>query len=170
MAGVKLVRANIRIRAHYPEAFADFNAPKAAELNDPKFGFNIACTMSDDFNINQTASETDDTMTPCDESANETPLNENYEVSFDVFRDRVLTAVGSYNTSFNLFKAAGCPFVISKGLGKPQDALYVVGDPVNLYGVVTLNPEDIMDDKSMLMLGARFRTTGDLLIEHEVLS
>lgn len=168
MAGVKLLRANVRIRAHYPEVFEDFKNPKASELNDPKYGWNIACTMSDDYNINQTASETDDGMTPCDEAAVETPISENYEISFDVYRDRDITAQGNFNKAFDLFKAAGCPFVISKGLGKPNSEPYAIGDPVNLYGGVTINPEDIMDDGSMLMLGARFRYTGDLLIEHEV--
>lgn len=168
MAGVKLLRPNVRIRAHYPEAFEDFYNPTAAELNDPKFGFNITCGMTDDYTLNQTASETDTGMTPCDESEVANPTSQNYEVSFDFYRDLDITANGLYNQNFNLFKAAGCPFVISKSLGKPQNDPYVAGDVVSLYGVVTIAPEDILSDREMIFIGARFSYTGEVLIEHEV--
>lgn len=168
MAGQKLLRPNVRIRAHYPEAFAVFSAPKAAELNDTAFGFNIGCATTDDYTLNQTASETDSAMSPCDATEVSTPTTPNYEVSLDFWRDTDRAATGLFNKAFDLFKVAGCPFVFSKSLGRAQNASYVVGDIVSLYGTVTLSPEEIMGDGEMLMLGARFRPTGDLLIEYKV--
>ena len=168
MAGQKLLRPNVRIRAHYPEAFANFSAPTAAELNDPKFSFNIGCASTDDYTLNQTASETDSSMSPCDATEVQVKKSENYEVSLDFWRDKDINAAGLFNKAFDLFKVAGCPFVFSKSLGRAQNAPYVVGDVVSLYGTVTLSPEEIMGDGELLMLGGRFRATGDLLVEYEV--
>ena len=164
----KLLRANVKITAHYPEAFADLANPKVLELNNPDLGFNISCAIEDSYTLNQTDSDTDDSMSICDIGNVENPTFINYEASLDGFRDADITANGVYNLFWRLFKAEGVPFVLVKRIGKPNTEAYAVGDYVSLFGVETDNPADLVEDTSMIRLGARFKPTGAVNINHVV--
>lgn len=169
--GEKLLRANVRVLAAYPEAFANPEAPTAAELNDQfVYGtnedamvFNIACAITDDgYTANVTDSETDDTRTICDVGQVQTPTFSTYEVSLDALRDAVVTDNGVFNLFFDLFKGIDRPFIIVTSVGKESDAPFAIGDDVTLFGVTTDNPIDVVDDNSLLKFGARFKNTGDV--------
>jgi hypothetical protein len=178
MAGEKLLRANVQILAAYPEAFADLASPTAAELNDQfAFGtnedalvFNISCAILDDYTLNMTDSETDDSISICDIGNVSTPTFYNYEASLDGFRDRSVTDNGVFNLFFDLFKGVDRPFVLIKRIGKGQNATYLTNgsDVVSMFSVNTDYPIDLVEDNTMLQFGARFKTTGDVNINYSV--
>lgn len=167
MANQKLLRANVTIAWAYPEAFADPTAPTAAELNGPMV-FNISCAIEDTYELNQTDSDTDDSISICDIGNVSTPTFRNYTGSLDFFRDRDLTANGVYNLAFRLAKAIDVPVILVKRIGKANDEVFAIGDTVSLYSFTTDNPVDLVEDTSMIRIGARFKPTGGINTNYEV--
>ena len=170
MANRKVLRGNVRIVAAYPEAFADPANPTADELNDTDFVKDISCAIEDGYTLNMTDSDTSDSRSICDIGQVETATFENYEASLDGFRDEDPEAVGYYNTFFNLFKAPDVPFILIKRIGVDQTEPFSIGDVISMYAVETDYPEDIIEDGSEIMLGARFRASGGLNVNYEVVS
>lgn len=172
MANTKMLRPNTRIDAFYPEAFADLATPKVAELNSTTLGFNITCAVLDDYTLNLTDSETDDSMSVCDVGNVETPTFFNYEAEINGFRqDRSGTFTGSvYETFWELFKTVDLPYVLVKRVGKKADQPYAIGDIISLYAFKTDYPVDIMGDGDMLQFGARFKAIGKVNTQYKVVS
>lgn len=180
MANEKLMRANFTVLAAYPEAFADPANPTAAELNDQftydpadkfKKVFNISCALVDDSSIpTVTDSETNDERTICTIGNVENPTFTTYEVSMDAFRDKNVDDQGVFNLFFNLFNSLDRPYYIITRVSKPSDAPFLTdgSDDIKMFGVNTDNPIDLIDDGSMLKFGARFKNTGNVLINYRV--
>jgi len=173
----KLLRGNITVLAAYPEAFANAKAPTSEELNDlfdattnpDGMVFDISCAITDDsYSINVTDSDTDDTRTICQIGQVQNPTFQNYEVSFDVLRDKDITAQGVFNLAFNLFIAPDRPFWIITRIGAPHGTPAAVGQDIKMFGVTTDNPVDIVDDNTMLKFGPRFKNTGELLVNYRL--
>lgn len=180
MANEKLLRANVTILAAYPEAFANPAAPTAAELNDQfAYGtnedgmvFNISCAILDDYTLNMTDPETDDSMSICDIGNVATPTFDTYEASLDGFRDKSVTDNGVFNMFHDLFLTPDRPFYLIKRIGKANNAPFLTdgSDSISSYGVNTDYPVDIVEDNAMLQMGARFKTNGNLLLNYKVVS
>ncbi|SRR5690625_3992127 len=168
MANRKVLRGNVRIVAAYPEAFADPANPTADELNNADFVHDISCAIEDDYTLDMTDPDTSDSRSICDIGQVETPTFDNYEASLDGFRDADPAAEGYYNLFFNLFKAPDIPYILIKRIGVGQREEFTVGDIISMYTVETDYPEDVVEDGSEIMLGARFRPVGGLNINHEV--
>jgi hypothetical protein len=168
--GQKLLRANVGIYAAYPEAFANPATPTAAELNaqfvytttETAMVFNISCAILDDYTLNMTDSDTDDSLSICDVGNVESPTFQNYEASLDGFRDKSLTDTGVFNLFRELFQGVDNPFWLIKRIGKAQNAAFAIGDTISMYGVNTDYGVDLVEDNTMLQWGARFKTTGNL--------
>lgn len=169
MAGNKLLRANVRIDVAYPEAFLNLATPTVAELNGPMV-FNISCAIEDTYELNQTDSDTDDSISICDIGNVSTPTFRNYAGSLDLFRDKSLTDNGVFNLAFNKLKAIDVPVILIKRIGKLQSLPHAVGDIVSLYSFTTDNPVDLVEDTSMIRLGARFKPTGGILTNYTVVA
>lgn len=176
MAFQKLLRGNVTILAAYPEAFADWTHPTAAELNarfaygtnEDALVFDVSCAILDDYTLNMTDPETDDSISICDIGEVSSPTFDNYEASLDGFRDKSLTADGVFNLFWNLFKGPDRPYFLVKIIGPAQGSDIQIGDVVSLYGVNTDFPVDLVEDNTMLQLGARFKTNGLLNINYRV--
>lgn len=176
MAFQKVLRGNVKIVAAYPEAFADPAAPTAAELNDlfvystneDGMVFDISCAILDDYTLNMTDPDTDDTISICDIGNVETPTFDNYEASLDGFRDESVTDAGLYNLFFDLFKGVDRPFYLIKRIGPGQAEPFAVGQDISVYGVNTDYPVDVVDDNAQLQFGARFKNTGELNTNYEI--
>lgn len=173
----KLLRSNITVLAAYPEAFADPSRPTAAELNDlwhvtsNKTGmvFNISCAIADDgFTANVTDSDTDDSRTICTVGQQQNPTFEQYEVSFDAFRDKSITDPGLFNLFFNLFRGPDCPMWIITRIGEMNNKPFAKDQDIKMFGVNTDYPVDIVDDNAMIKFGARFKNTGEVLINYRI--
>lgn len=178
MAFTKLLRGNVTILAAYPEAVADWSAPTAAELNDifvygtneDAMVFDISCAVTDDYTLNMTDPETDDTLTICDIGNVENPTFDNYEASLDTLRDVSVTDNGVYNIPFDLFKGVDRPFMLIKRIGYSNNprAAFAAGQEISVYGVTTDYPLDLVEDGTPIMFGARFKNTGELAVNIEV--
>lgn len=176
--GQKVLRANVGIYAAYPEAFANPAAPTSAELNaqfvyttaESNMVFNISCAILDDYTLNMSDSDTDDSISICDIGNVESPTFQNYEVSLDGFRDSSLSAVGVFNLFHELFMGVDNPFYIIKRIGYAQNAAFAAGQVISMYGVTTDFGIDLVEDNTMLQYGARFKTTGALNINYTLLS
>lgn len=170
MAGNKLLRGHYSVYAFYPEAVSDWSALSAAELNaavTAGLGFDISCALTDDStNINLTDPDTDDSISICDISNVETPTFDNYEVSFDSFRNG--PAAGSwakpqtpvYELPVTLFSAPDLPYVIVKRIGPPQGTQFAAGQIASAFTVNTDYPTDVLGDNENILFGSRFKPSG----------
>lgn len=178
MAGnEKMLRGNVTVLAAYPEAFADPTEPTPDELNDlfeystaeDGMVFNISCSITDDsYSINVTDSETDDTRTICQIGQVQNPTFQNYEVSFDTLRDQDLMATGVFNLPFELFKAPDRQFWIITRIGESNTTPFAAGQDIKMFGVITDNPVDVVEDNSVVKFGPRFKNTGELLVNYRL--
>jgi len=174
--GQKLLRANVGIYAAYPEAFANPATPTAAELNalfvygtaETNMVFNISCAVLDDYTLNMSDSDTDDSISICDIGNVETPTFANYEASLDGFRDRSLTDNGVFNLFHELFMGVDNPFYLIKRIGYAQNAAFAIGQTISMYGVNTDYGTDLIEDNTMIQWGARFKTSGSLNINYTI--
>lgn len=174
--GNKLLRANVGIYAAYPEAFANPATPTAAELNaqfvytttETAMVFNVSCATLDDYTLNMTDSDTDDSLSICDIGNVQNPTFQNYEASLDGFRDASLSDTGVFNLFHELFMGVDNPFWLIKRIGKAQNAAFAIGDVISMYGVTTDYGTDVIEDNSMIKWGARFKTNGNLLVNYTI--
>lgn len=174
----KQYRANYTIMLAYPEYAVNPYAPTADELNDQfTFStnqkgvvFNVSCAVTDESanGINMDSPETDSTMSVCDSAAVETPKFQNYVASLDGFRDREVDASGVYNLLRELTIAPDRPFIAITRVGKRSNEAFAVGDTISLFGVTTDNRTEGLSDGDLITHGARFKPTGDLVINYSV--
>lgn len=158
----KMLRGYVTIWAAYPEAFANPAEPTAAEINNEDLVFNISCAIEDSYTLNMVGSDTDDSISICDIGDVQTPTFQNYEASLDGFRDEDPDFDGYYNLFFRLFNGIDRPYILIKRIGRDQTEPAQPGDTVSMYEVITDNPIDIIGDNEMIRLGARFKPTGNV--------
>ena len=162
----KLLRPNVGIYVAAADAFADWSAPTLTEITDATKVFNISQAVTDNYTLNMTDSDLDNSLSIVDNSSVSTPTLYNYEASLDAFRD----ANGAADSAYNLFKTkfadapVGTKYYLIKRIGKAHDAAFAAGDLVSVYGVTTDFPIDIVADGAMILIGARFLTTGELAV------
>lgn len=176
-AGTKMLRGTITVVAAYPEYAVDPLAPTAAELNDlfaytsneDGMVFPISCAITDDgFTANKTESETDDTRTLCDVGQVQNKTFDTYEVMLDALRDASVTDPGIMNMFFDIFKGVDRPFYIITRLGPLNSAAFAVGQYIKIFGVTTDYPTDLVEDNTLLGFGARFKNTGDVVVNYQI--
>ena len=175
MAGTKVLRGNISVFAFSPEAVADWANPTAAELNDALtngLGWDISCAIADDsLTLNQTDPDTDDSISICDIGTVETPTFDNYEVSFDSFRNGPATVnapVAVYDLPVDLFQAPDLPYFIVKRVAVKQGTELAAGQSISAFGVDTDYPTDVLGDNELIMFGSRFKPNGKLLMNKDL--
>ena len=161
----KLLRPNVGIFVAASDAFANWAAPTLAELTAPAKVFNISQAITDNYTLNMTDSDIDNSLSMTDSAQVSTPTMYNYEASFDGFRDASTSATSVYNKFRDLFTVApGTKYYLIKRIGKAHSDAWTVTDTFSIYGVTTDNPVDIVADGAMIMLGARFLTTGEVKV------
>ena len=166
----RTLRGNVEVFLAYPEAFADWETPTAAELNDTDYVKLISCAVDDDFTLNLTSSDTDDSRSICDVSKVSTPTFTNYEGTLPIFRDEDVAASGVFNTAFAMLKAKGIRYWVGVRVGYPQGTAFASGQIVSLFDFETDYPGDIEDATSPMRLEGRLKPQGDALVEYEVAS
>lgn len=160
----KMLRPNVGIYVATSDAFADFSAPTLTEITDATKVFNISPAVTDDYTLNMTESDSDNSLAIVDNADVQTPTYSNYEASLDLFRDENLTADSVYNKAFTLFSNPDVKYYLIKRVGKAHAAAFEAGDEVSVYGVKTDFPIDIVGDGEMVRLGARFLVTGEVAV------
>jgi hypothetical protein len=164
MANTKMLRPNVGIYVAAADAFADWKAPTLTEITSATKVFNISPAVTDDYTLNMTASQSDNSLAIVDNADVQTPTYNNYEASLDGFRDANISATSVYNKFRDLFATADVKYYLIKRVGKTHDAAFAEGDEVSIYGVKTDFPVDIIGDGEMIRMGARFLTTGEVKV------
>ena len=168
----KLLRPNVGIYVAAADAFAGADitasdwAPTLAQITDATKVFNISQAVTDGYTLNMTDSDVDNSLAIVDNASVSTPTLYNYEASIDGFRDADVEADSAYNQFKTLFAdaAVGTKYYLIKRIGKAHTAAFATGDLVSVYGVTTDYPVDIIADGAMIMIGARFLTTGEVAV------
>jgi hypothetical protein len=160
----KLLRPNVGIYVATADAFANYKSPTLTEITNATKVFNISPAVTDDYTLNMTDSDSDDSLAIVDNASVSTPTFYNYEASLDGFRDADPTATSVYNKFRDLFDDADVKYYLVKRIGKTHDAAFAAGDEVSVYGVKTDFPVDLLGDGEMLRIGARFLTTGEVAV------
>jgi hypothetical protein len=160
----KLLRPNVGIYVATANAFANFKAPTLTEITDETKVFNISPAVTDDYTLNMTDSESDDSLAIVDNATVQTPTYLNYEASLDGFRDETPAADSVYNKFRTLFAAPDVKYFIIKRVGHAHDAAFEAGQLVSVYGLKTDFPVELLGDGEMIRDGARFLNTGEVAV------
>lgn len=160
----KMLRPNVGIYVATADAFVDWTAPTLTEITSATKVFNISPAITDDYTLNMTDSDTDDSLAIVDNATVTTPTYSNYEASLDGFRDESLVADSVYNHFRTLFAAPDVKYFLIKRVGKVHDAPFAAGDEVSMYGLRTDFPVELVGDGEMIRTGARFLTTGEVKV------
>jgi hypothetical protein len=160
----KMLRPNVGLYVATYDAFADWKAPTLAEITDETKVFNISPAVTDDFTLNMTDSDTDDSLAIVDNATVTTPTYTNYEASLDGFRDEDPAAESVYNKFRELFSAPDVKYFLIKRVGKVHSAAFEATDTVSVYGVSTDFPVELLGDGEMIRTGARFLVTGQVKV------
>jgi hypothetical protein len=160
----KMLRPNVGIYVAAADAFADWKAPTLAEITSATKVFNISQAVTDDYTLNQTESQSDNSLSIVDNADVTTPTYYNYEASLDGFRDENLSATSVYNKFRDLFKTPDVKYYLIKRVGLAHTAAFAASQEISIFGVKTDFPTEIVGDGEMIRLGARFLTTGEVAI------
>lgn len=160
----KMLRPNVGIYVAAADAFADWKNPTLAEITSAVKVFDISQAITDDYTLNQTDSQSDNSLSIVDNADVTTPTYYNYEASLDGFRDENLSATSVYNKFRDLFKTPDVKYYLIKRVGVTHDATFVAGQEISIFGVKTDFPVEITGDGEMIRMGARFLTTGEVAV------
>lgn len=162
MADVRLYRENVFMGLAVPEAFTNWQAPTAAELNGALV-YDITCALNEDgstFNLSD--SDTDDTLTFCQAAGTVNPTRENAEVVFESERSENPTASNVANTAFGLLAFPDVEYFAILRIGQASDTAFAVGDRVSLVRVSTDFPVDVVGSGENVRLQQNFLFKGDI--------
>ena len=160
----KLLRPNVGIYVATADAFVNYKTPTLAEITDDEKVFNISPAITDDYTLNMTDSDSDDSLAIVDNASVQTPTYYNYEASLDGFRDESASADSVYNKFRELFSEPDVKYYLIKRVGHAHDADFATGQTVSVYGVKTDFPVELLGDGEMIRDGARFLTTGEVAV------
>jgi hypothetical protein len=160
----KLLRPNVGIYVATANAFANWAAPTLTEITSATNVFNISPAITDDYTLNMTDSDSDDSLAIVDNATVQTPTYFNYEASLDGFRDEDPEADSVYNKFRTLFSAPDVKYYLIKRIGYAHDAAFAAGQLISVYGLKTDFPVEILGDGEMIRDGARFLTTGEVAV------
>jgi hypothetical protein len=163
-----MLRPNVGLYVATADAFADWKNPTLTEITNATKVFNISPAVTDDYTLNQTESQSDNSLSVVDNADVTTPTYFNYEASLDGFRDANAAADSVYNKFYTLFKNADVKYYLIKRVGKTHDAVFAAGDVISVFGVRTDFPVDIIADGEMIRMGARFLVTGEVIVNTAV--
>jgi hypothetical protein len=160
----KLLRPNVGIYVATADAFVNYKTPTLTEITSAVKIFNISPAITDDYTLNMTESDSDDSLAIVDSASVQTPTYYNYEASMDGFRDENPSAASVYNKFRDLFKTPDVKYYIIKRVGYAHTAAFAAGQLVSIYGVKTDFPVELLGDGEMIRDGARFLTTGEVAV------
>ena len=137
-ANERLYRENVTFLLAEPEAFADRNAPTAAELNDVTLTYNVTCALwEDDTEFTLGDPDTDDGLTFCSKAGISDPTFDNPTVVFSALLDEDRTATGVFNGTVNRIRFADREYIAILRLGKDSDVAFAATDRVKMVAVGT---------------------------------
>lgn len=137
MANERLYRENILFALAEPEAFADRNAPTAAELNGPLV-YNVTCALwEDETEFTLGDPDTDDGLTFCSKAGIATPTFDNPTVVFSALLDADRTADGVFNGTRERIEHPDREYIAILRIGKDSDVAFAADDRIKMAAVST---------------------------------
>lgn len=138
MSNERLYRENVTFWLAEPEAFADRNAPTAAELNNTDLVYNLTCAVwEDETEFTLGDPDTDDGLTFCSKAGESTPITDNPTVVFSILRDADRTAAGVFNGAWERLAFPKREYVAILRLGKDSDVAAAANDRIKMVAVGT---------------------------------
>lgn len=168
MTNTRLYRENVTFALALPEAFADWEAPTAAELNGTLV-YNITCALNEDgtsFDLGD--SDTDDSLSFCQAAGAVSPTYYNPSVTFEAFRSEDPTDDNTANTAFGLMAFPDVEYFAILRVNGAPDASFAVGDRVSIVRVKTDNPADVIAAGENIRISNAFLAQGDVNWNYEV--
>jgi len=169
LANVRLYRENVTFALALPEAFTDWEAPTATELNNADLVYNITCALNEDgtsFDLGD--SDTDDSLSFCQAAGSISPTFFNPEVIFEAFRSQDPTAANTANDAFGLLAFPDIEYFAVLRVGAESDVNFAIGDRVSLVRVKTDFPVDIGGAGENLRIQNNFLSQGDVNWKFEI--
>jgi hypothetical protein len=171
LSNVRLYRENVTLALALPEAFADWEAPTAAELNNSDLVFNITCALNEDgTTFNLADSDTDDSLSFCQAAGSISPTLFNAEVVFEAFRSLDPTNANTANEAFGLMAFPDVEYFAIQRIGKESDVNFAIGDRVSMVRVKTDFPVDVAGAGENIRIQNNFLFQGDINWNFEVVS
>lgn len=145
MSNERLYREAIRFDLAEPEAFADRNAPTAAELNNAALVYNLTCALwEDDTEFTLGDPDTDDGLTFCSAAGEQTPTFDNPTVTMAALRDKDRTATGVFAGALERLMFADREYIAILRVGQDSDVAYTTDQRIRMVQVKTDNPVDLV--------------------------
>lgn len=173
MALDRLYRESIRIDLAYPEAFANWATPTAAELNNATFVKNITCALDEEateFTLGDP--DTDDALSFCDAAGNSTATFDNPTVNLTSYldEDRIVSSSAVYNLARELLGYPDIKYFAILRVGFRSDAAYAAGQDIRIVGVATDLPTYIMESGENSRLQNATLPDGNVLWNYTIAS
>ena len=169
MSDTRLYRESITLGLAFVEAFADWQNPTAAELNNTDLVKNITCALNEDgTTFNLADSDTDDTITFCESAGSVSPTRTNVEVVYEAERSEDPTASNQANEAFGLMAFPDIEYYAILRVGHDSDVPFAVGQRVSLVRVGTDLPVDVMGGNENIRIQQNFLAKGDINWNYEV--
>ena len=169
MANERLYNPATRFWLAFPEAFADWQNPTAAEFNaNPTNALNglifeITCALNQDgttFDLGD--SDTDDSLTFCQVAGAQNPISLNPEITLEVERSKDPLAANTANLAFGLMAWKGLEYFAIMSVGKEPGADVAVGDRVKMARQAFDFPADILGVGENVRLSQSTAARGDV--------
>lgn len=137
MANSRLFRGTVKHALAFPEAFANWQTPTAAELNG-NLVTDITCALvetSTKFELGN--SSTDNTLTFCSTAGSQTLTFYNPTVAYEFNMAANPTAANQANTAYGLLGFPDIEYLAILRVGKDPASAYAIGDVVSLIRIAT---------------------------------
>jgi len=168
MTNTRLYRENVTFALAFPQAFANWETPTAAELNGALV-YNITCALNEDgttFDLGD--SDTDTSLSFCQAAGAVSPTYYNPSVTFEAFRSEDPTDDNTANTAFGLMAFPDIEYLAILRVNGAPDDNFAVGDRVSLVRVKTDNPADVIAAGENIRISNAFLAQGDVNWNYEV--
>lgn len=169
MANERLFNPATRFWLAFPEAFADWENPTAAEFNanptnDPSgLIFEITCALNQDgTNFDLGDSDTDDSLTFCQVAGAANPTSYNPDITFEIERSKDPLAANTANLAFGLLAWKGVEYFAILSVGEEPGEAVAVGHRVKMARVALDYPSDIIGTGENVRLSQAFAQRGDV--------
>lgn len=161
MSNERLYRESITFLLAEPEAFANRNAPTAAELNNATLVYNVTCALwEDETEFTLGDPDTDDGLTFCSKAGIQTPTFDNPTVVFSALRDADRTANGVFNGTFERLSFPDREYVAVLRIGPDSDVAFAAGDQIRMAAVSTDYPVHVLSSGENSRIQQNFLNRG----------
>lgn len=175
MANERLFNPAIRFWLAFPEAFADWQNPTAAEMNaNPNNDldgliFNITCAVNQDgttFDLGD--SDTDDSLTFCQVAGAVNPTSANPDITFEIERSKDPLQKNTANVAFGLMAWKGIEMFAIMSVGEEPGKPVAAGEKLKMARGAFDFPTDVIGSSENVRLTQTLANRGDVNWNHTV--